>query len=875
ITAGNTGNAFALNPTTGALTVNGPLSFATLQKYLLNVQVMDSGGLTTTGQIAVEVDPLAVKRQVWTGISGNALSNLTSLPTYPNSPNSTSYQNFFEAPTNAADNFGQKLSGYLRAPDTGNYTFWIASDDEGELWLSTDSNPANKTRIAYTATATASREWGKFPTQKSATISLTGGKFYYIEAINKEGSGGDNLAVSWSGPDFGQVILGAPNVTQFLYNHGGPVLNDRTITVFNRDDTVATLEAKDWSDPGTQVTYTITGGNADGAFIIDPLTGVIRRNPAIALLPVGTRVLTVTATDNGTPALSDTAAITIQVQKVGLKREVWTGIGGNTLAELTGSIKFTNPPDFTGYASGFQVPGYSDNHGQRLSGYLVPPTTGTYTFWIASDDEGELWISSDANPANKKRIGFVNGWVNPQQWGAQQGQQSVAIALEAGHYYYIEALHKNGSGGDHLAVAWQGPGINQGVIPSTSLEYPDNLRPGLQREFFNSSSTTKWVNNPSTGQMEWSTATANLSEGFAGTGALNGNSAAIGLGNWGASTAWNRNNGVASKTVSGDAHALLPFTPQPGYVYTLSVEIDPTNSPASSDWLAVGFTSGLSTNSALYTQTFLFPNIGQSWLLVRANGSSDGTMAAFASALANPVNVSPALTPVGTYDTVSIVLDTRAPAWKSTYYLNGNLQATHNHPGALSIRSAGFSSYGNATGNVRNFRLTSTGTGIPGTLVNAKAVPLSEENFSERLTGYIIPPVTGEYTFWIASDDDGQLLLSTDENPANLVPIASVTGHVAEEAWDISASQKSAKKQLVAGKRYYIQVNHRDGINGDHVTIAWEGPAFGRQVISNAYLETPSAPADRTLLKREMWTGVSGTTVANLVSAPVYPASPA
>ena len=36
--------------------------------------------------------------------------------------------------------------------------------------------------------------------------------------------------------------------------------------------------------------------------------------------------------------------------------------------------------------------------------------------------------------------------------------------------YYIEALHKEGAGGDNLAVAWQGPGISQQVIsPLRSL----------------------------------------------------------------------------------------------------------------------------------------------------------------------------------------------------------------------------------------------------------------------------------------------------------------------------------------------------------------------------------------------------------------------
>ena len=874
ITGGNTGNAFALNAATGALTVNAALSFATLQKYLLDVSVTDSGGRIGTAQIAVEVEARAVRRQLWTGITGTAITNLTSLGTYPNNPNSTTYQAIFETPTDSADNYGQKLSGYLRAPDTGSYTFWIASDDGSELWLSTDSNPANKVKIAYTLDFTNSRQWTKYPTQKSATITLEGGKFYYIEALHKEGIGGDNLAVSWSGPDFGQIMLGAPNVTQQFYNHGAPVLNDQNVTVFNRDEIVTTLEAKDWSDPGTQVTYTITAGNADGAFTIDPLTGVIRRNTGF--LPVGTRVLTVTATDNGPTPLSDTGLITVQVVKAGLKREVWTGLsGGQALTELTGSLYYPHTPSQTGYAQNFQAPSsFGDNYGQRLSGHLVPPATGSYTFWIASDDGGELWISSDTNPANKRRIASLTGSVSPLQWNSQASQQSVGIPLEAGQSYYIEALQKEGGGGDHLAVAWQGPSIAQAVIPGTYLEYPDAVRLGLRREFFNSSSATKWANNPSTGQMEWTVATANYIESFAGTGALNGNTTETGTGTWGSSTGWVRNNGVATKSAAGDAHALLPFVPQAGNIYTLSLEVDPTNSPGSADWFALGFTNQLATTTSLYTQAFLFPSIGQPWMLLRANGSDGGTLSAFSSALANGIAASPAVSAVGIYDTIAVVLDTRNPNWVSTCYFNGAPMGTHTHSGSLTIQSAGISSYGNAVGNVRNFRLTSTGSGTSGSLFSLKSTGLAEDGFSERLTGYLVPPATGPYTFWIASDDNGQLLLSTDENPANLAPIASVTGFVAEEAWDVSPSQQSPVKQLVAGKRYFFQVNHRDGNFGDHVAVAWQGPGITRRIIANAWLEHPAAPVDRTLLSREVWNGIAGNNVSDLTSAAAYPASP-
>ncbi len=48
---------------------------------------------------------------------------------------------------------------------------------------------------------TNSREWSKFASQQSAVITLKAGQKYYIEAIQKEGGGGDNLAVQWQLPN--------------------------------------------------------------------------------------------------------------------------------------------------------------------------------------------------------------------------------------------------------------------------------------------------------------------------------------------------------------------------------------------------------------------------------------------------------------------------------------------------------------------------------------------------------------------------------------------------------------------------------------------------------------------------------------------------
>ncbi len=106
----------------------------------------------------------------------------------------------FEAPTDWADNYGTRARGYITAPNTGSFLFWIASDDNAELWLSTNDLPADKRLIASVPDWTNAREWNKYSAQKSAAISLVAGQKYYVEALQKEGAGGDNLAVGWSKP---------------------------------------------------------------------------------------------------------------------------------------------------------------------------------------------------------------------------------------------------------------------------------------------------------------------------------------------------------------------------------------------------------------------------------------------------------------------------------------------------------------------------------------------------------------------------------------------------------------------------------------------------------------------------------------------------
>ncbi len=165
--------------------------------------------------------------------------------------------------------------------------------------------------------------------------------------------------------------------------------------------------------------------------------------------------------------------------QLGVIREFYANIPGTAVSDLTGSANFPGSPTSTSVLTEFNAPNdVGENYGQRIRGYLKPTTSGSYQFSIAADDDAELWLSTDSSPANRVKIASVNGWTNYLQYNKYGSQTSVSITLSAGTYYYIEALQKEASGGDHLTVAWQGPGMSHQIIGSANLVTAPPAPPG-------------------------------------------------------------------------------------------------------------------------------------------------------------------------------------------------------------------------------------------------------------------------------------------------------------------------------------------------------------------------------------------------------------
>ena len=388
---------------------------------------------------------------------------------------------------------GFKWPVYFYPPVAGDYVFFIASDDGGNLYLSTDSDPANRKLIAQEAGWSNPRSWDaiggtstveaknsstftgtewptKDPAAGGAKITLQANKPYYIEALMKEGGGGDNLAVAVQAPD-GSIDATLPIPGKYL----APFTTSTNATILAQPQDAAVYEggvAKFFVGLDLPPGVTVTGvkwqkngtdiANATTANLSLPVTAADNNSKVKAIVTTSAGTLT------SSEATISVATIANEFTQGVVKFEAYTDISGTAISSLTDSDKYTaNTPDDLRLLTAIDTPNsYGDNYGAKVSGFLIPPESGDYTFFIRSDDASQLWLSTDDNIANAKLIAEETGCCqaflepNPDQGAAWHpndqgiGQTSLTpITLTAGKKYAFYALLKEGGGGDYLQVA--------------------------------------------------------------------------------------------------------------------------------------------------------------------------------------------------------------------------------------------------------------------------------------------------------------------------------------------------------------------------------------------------------------------------------------
>lgn len=284
-------------------------------------------------------------------------------------PDSTSLIDSFETGINTADNYGVRLTAEVTIPSDGNYTFHIASDDQGELKLSVSNTVNTLINVATVDGYVSSYNWTASLAQKSQTYSFTAGDKILLSARMKEAGGSDHLQIGWS-------IDGAAIV--------------------------------------------VIPGSACEA----PAAGPVFEQEVV----VGTVLF-----------------------------EKWN----NTTGDL-GDFDYTTTPDETSNIPAFDIgENIGDNYNSRMTAVLSVPATGSYVFYVASDDDSQLFVSTDGIIANATMVASVSDWVSPLDWTKNASQQSITYSLTAGQEVAIQLIHRDGNNLDHATVGWS---INGGPI---------------------------------------------------------------------------------------------------------------------------------------------------------------------------------------------------------------------------------------------------------------------------------------------------------------------------------------------------------------------------------------------------------------------------
>lgn len=362
------------------------------------------------------------------GTNNSKITALTQNPLFAQAPGLSGYFNAAEAGQNWGDNFGRRLRGVVTIPTTGTWRFYISGDNCTSLLI----NPSGKSRfgksqVAFNTGASSFRSFSS-GTPQSKAFNFNAGDKVYFEALYVETTGSDHCSVGWSGPGYTSATL--------IPSSAISVCEPETITI---DGTTYLNDADndslpdDWeSANGLSVTNSgpdawlhSEGGDPDG----DGLTNLQEYQH-------GTNPFTV----NGV---------------AGYWAHEWYGsIGGTRVRDLLGAAGLLRAPDLTLLSeSTEQFVNYSTNFGQRFRATITAPATGDYTFWLAGDDEAELWISSDDRKFNKRRIA-TDAYGTIRGWEKNIGNPTEPVTLQQGQSYFIEVLHKQSSGSDHVSVGW-------------------------------------------------------------------------------------------------------------------------------------------------------------------------------------------------------------------------------------------------------------------------------------------------------------------------------------------------------------------------------------------------------------------------------------
>jgi hypothetical protein len=175
--------------------------------------------------ILVIANSNSVVQEIWTGVPG---TNVADIPvsTPANVTNVIGALDLTGLSGTYGANYGERIRGYITAPVTGNYYFWIAGSDSAELWISNDGESVNKVRRALVSptNSTAPHQWTLQSSQRSGWLTLVAGQNYYLEILHKAGNNAnDNWSVGWLQDPYGTNTTPSGVVANYILSRYYPL----------------------------------------------------------------------------------------------------------------------------------------------------------------------------------------------------------------------------------------------------------------------------------------------------------------------------------------------------------------------------------------------------------------------------------------------------------------------------------------------------------------------------------------------------------------------------------------------------------------------------------------------------------------------------
>ncbi len=288
----------------------------------------------------------------------------------------------------------------------------------------------------------------------SATIELSAGVRYPVVLEHFETTGSALAILSWSsGNQPKQVIPQAR-----LFPDTPPQILSALEVLLIKDSGAFTYQIAASANPTS-----FMAANLPPGWTVNSTSGVITGTPT----QVGIWKVPVSASN---AFGSGAAVLEIEVIATGgeITRDVWEGVPGTAVS----NVPLTTNPTRSGSITSLEVPQsapQADNFGDRIRGFLTPPVSGPYQFWLTGDDAAELWISNDDEVINSFQRAALTAPTGFRDW--PNAAKSTLLYLKAGSRYYVEVRRKEGAGNDHVSVGWSKPGDNFAGLPEVVPAY--------------------------------------------------------------------------------------------------------------------------------------------------------------------------------------------------------------------------------------------------------------------------------------------------------------------------------------------------------------------------------------------------------------------